>query len=188
MVRTSPRLSTAAPAEGYLVRRRELGTEASRLLVAASGIETLLIDSGIGDDRLCSPAELAAMAGGTAYEVVRLEALAEELLSNGTGPGDFGETLKQALHDSTSVAAKSIAAYRVGLDMPSSPPSSDALVGAFASVRPSANGRNRIADPVVSAWLAWTAIEVGMPLQIQVGYGDADIDLLRADTLRLTRS
>ena len=39
---------------------------------------------------------------------------------------------------------------------------------------------------MINSWLAWTALEIGMPLQIHVGYGDADLDLLRADPLRLT--
>ena len=82
-------LEPHAAAEDYLARRRELGTEASRLLVASAGIDTFLIDTGIDDERLCSPAELAAMAGGKAYEVVRLEALAEQLLNEGTGAPDF---------------------------------------------------------------------------------------------------
>ena len=173
-------------AEDYLARRQELGTEASRLLVAAAGIDTFLIDTGIDDERLCSPAELAAMTGGKAYEVVRLEALAEHLLNEGTGALDFAPAVERALHDSTAVAAKSIAAYRVGLDLPPALPSRDDLVTAVASLRPSASGRYRIADPVINAWLAWTAIKIGMPLQVHVGYGDADIDLLHADPLRLT--
>jgi hypothetical protein len=179
-------VATHASAEDYLARRRELGVEASRQLVAAADIETFLIDTGIGDERLCSPEELAAMTGGRAYEVVRLEALAEELLRKGTRPADFAEALERALQESTAVAAKSIAAYRVGLDLPSDPPGLDALFAALAVVGPSAGGRYRIADPVVSAWLAWTAIGIGMPLQFHVGYGDADMDLLRADPLRLT--
>jgi uncharacterized protein len=175
-----------APAEDYLTRRRELGADASRLLVVASGIETFLIDTGIDDQRLCSPADVAAMTGGMAYEVVRLEALAEELMQQGTAAADFAMRAERALHESTGVAAKSIAAYRVGLDLPPDPPRTDALVAALARLRPSASRRYRIADPVISAWLAWTAIKIGMPLQIHVGYGDADIDLLRADPLRLT--
>jgi uncharacterized protein len=175
-----------ASAEDYLARRRELGMEASRLLVAAAGIETFLIDNGIDDERLCSPADVAVMGSGTAYEVVRLEALAEDLLRNGIAPADFAATVERALHESTAVAAKSVAAYRVGLDLPSEPPSTDALVAALSDLRPSGGGRQRIADPVINAWLAWTAIEAGLPLQLHVGYGDADLDLLRADPLRLT--
>ena len=86
----------AAP-EDYLARRRELGAEASRALVAAAGIETFVVDTGLGADRLCSAAELAAMGGGTAYEVVRLEALAEDLLDAGTGPDGFAGAIEEAL-------------------------------------------------------------------------------------------
>ena len=179
-------LEPHASAENYLARRRELGVEASRLLVAAAGIETFLIDSGINAYRLCSPADLAAMTGGQVYEVLRLESLAEELLKNGTDAPDFAHAVEQTLHDSTAVAAKSIAAYRTGLDLPADPPGTDALTQAVAHLRPSVSGRYRIADPVINAWLAWTAIKIGMPLQIHIGYGDADIDLLHADPLRLT--
>ena len=179
-------LEPHAPAEDYLARRRELGAEASQLLVASARIDTLLIDTGIDDERLCSPAELAAMTGGTAYEVVRLEALAEELLRRATTAADFAESIELALRESTAVAAKSIAGYRIGLDLPADPPSTEALTAALARLRPSVNGRYRIADPVINAWLAWTTIKIGMPLQIHVGYGDADIDLLHADPLRLT--
>ena len=38
----------------------------------------------------------------------------------------------------------------------------------------------------VSAWLAHTAVELGLPLQFHVGYGDSDLDLLACDPLRLT--
>jgi uncharacterized protein len=179
-------LEAYASAEDYLARRRELGVEASRSLVAAAGIETFLVDAGIDDERSCSPRELAAMGGGTAYEVVRLEALAEELLQNGIAPADFATTLERALHESPAVAAKSIAAYRIGLDLPEEPPRADALLHALSNLRPSASGRYRLADPVINAWLAWTAIESRMPLQFHVGYGDADLDLLCADPLRLT--
>jgi uncharacterized protein len=174
-------------AEDYLARREELGAEASRLLVAAAGIETFLIDTGINADRFCSPADLAAMSGGQAHEVLRLEAVAEELLTNGTGAPDFAHAVEWTLQESTAVAAKSIAAYRTGLDLPADPPSTDTLANAVSHLRPSGTGRYRIADPVINAWLAWTVIKLGRPLQIHVGYGDADLDLRYADPLRLTR-
>jgi predicted TIM-barrel fold metal-dependent hydrolase len=178
-------LEPHASAEDYLARRRELGAEASRLLVAAAGIETFLIDTGVNTDRLCSPADLATMTGGQAYEVLRLEALAEELLNNGTDAPDFALAVERTLHESSAIAAKSIAAYRTGLDLPADPPSADTLAHAVSDLRPSVSGRYRIADPVINAWLAWTAIKIGRPLQIHVGYGDADLDLLDADPLRL---
>ena len=180
-------LEPHAPAEDYLARRRELGVEASRLLVAAAGIETFLVDTGLPDDRLCSPAQLAALSGGRGYEVIRLEALAEELINTGTKPADFAETVQSALQESTAGCRKE---HR---GIPGRPrpcrrnnQAADALTAALASLRPAAAGHYRIAHPVISCWLAWTAIELGIPLQIHVGYGDADIDLLRADPLLLT--
>jgi hypothetical protein len=43
-----------------------------------------------------------------------------------------------------------------------------------------------VAHPVVNGWLAWTAVELGLPLQFHVGYGDNDVDLADCDPLRLT--
>jgi hypothetical protein len=180
-------LQPHAPAEHYLARRKELGVEASRRLLATAGIETFLVDTGLDpDNRLCSPADLAAMSGGTAYEVVRLEALAEELLDHGINTHNFAEAVQGALQESTAVAAKSIAAYRIGLDLPANPPAIDDLTATIASLRPADGDHYRIAHPVINSWLAWTAIKIGKPLQIHVGYGDADIDLRLADPLRLT--
>jgi hypothetical protein len=135
---------------------------------------------------LCSPEQLAGLSGGTVYEVVRLEALAEELINTGTDPAGFAEAVEKALQESPAVAAKSIAAYRTGLELPTNRPSADALIAAVASLRPGADDHCRIAHPVINSWLAWTAIELAMPLQIHVGYGDADLDLFRADPLLLT--
>jgi uncharacterized protein len=179
-------LAAHAPPEDYLARRRELGVEASRRLLAASGIETYLVDTGLNADQLCTPADLAEMSSGTAYEVIRLEALAEQLLNTGTQPAAFAAAIERELYASPAVAAKSIAAYRVGLDLDPEPPTSNALVAALASLQPAAKDHFRLAHPVINSWLAWTAIKIGKPLQIHVGYGDADIDLRRADPLRLT--
>jgi predicted TIM-barrel fold metal-dependent hydrolase len=179
-------LAAHASPEDYLARRRELGVEASRRLLAASGIETYVVDTGLNADQLCTPADLAAMSGGAAYEVIRLEALAEQLLNAGIEPAAFAAAVERTLHASPAVAAKSIAAYRIGLDLSPEPPSSNALVAALANLQPAAKDHFRLAHPVINSWLAWSAIKIGKPLQIHVGYGDADIDLRRADPLRLT--
>jgi predicted TIM-barrel fold metal-dependent hydrolase len=176
-------LEPLAPAEEYLARRAELGgVEASRRLMARTGIGTLLVDTGIGPDSLTPPDDLAHLCGGTAREVVRLERLAEQVLVAGSTdlPGEVEERLRAA-RGAGAVAAKSIAAYRVGLDMPAAKPSYDEVQRALASADPA-----RLVDRTVSGWLAHTALEAGLPLQVHVGYGDADVDLLGADPLRLT--
>ena len=181
-------LDPLVAADDYLVRRAELGAaEVNRRLLTAAGIGTFLVDTGLGylgtgEGVICSPDELAELAGGSAREVVRLEHLAEQVLRAGTSDfaGDVTERLRSA-KAAGAVGAKSIAAYRVGLGLPADKPGAAELDRALASVSPA-----RVASMPVSAWLAHAALEAGLPLQLHVGYGDSDLDLLACDPLRLT--
>ncbi|GAA3616684.1 amidohydrolase family protein [Microlunatus ginsengisoli] len=178
-------LAPNADPDEYLHRRRDLGPEASRRLLAEAGLTHLLVDTGIADPRLCDLDQLSGLAGARTYEVLRLETLVESLLAAGTDVVDLPGQVERTLRDTTAVAAKSIAAYRVGLDLPDRKPAEPALVAALSRCRAAGRTR-RLADPVVSGWLAWTALEAGLPLQLHTGLGDADLDLHRADPLLLT--
>jgi predicted TIM-barrel fold metal-dependent hydrolase len=182
-------LEPHADADTYLERRRELGhDEVARRLLAAAGIDTLLVDTGFLPDDICSPAELAELAGSEvrAHEIVRLETLAQDLLASGTAARDLLGAVGRALGDSGAVGAKSIAAYRCGLDLPGERPPDADVADAVAALRPGPSGGYRITERTVVGALAWTAVEVGLPLQFHVGYGDSDVDLLRCDPLHLT--
>jgi uncharacterized protein len=180
-------LEALASADAYLDRRLTLGaTEANARLVEAAGIETFLVDTGIRGDGLGSANDLASLSAGSTREIVRLETLAEDILRARVRPSDFVWEFEQRLRSSGAVAAKSIAAYRTGLDLPSTKPSDDALVATLTDVYVRADEGLRLAEPIVHGWLAWTAIDLGLPLQIHVGYGDSDLDLLSSDPLRLT--
>ncbi len=181
-------LEPLAEPDEYLRRRAELGSdEVDHRLVAAAGIADFVVDTGFEPEPICSPDELAGLCGAQAHEVVRLEAVGQALLAEGVAPADFGERLVEALTSSDAVGAKSIAAYRVGLDLPGTRPSQDELVAALGEVKPERDGSFRIAHPVVNGYLAWSAVEVGLPLQFHVGYGDSDVNMLDCDPLRLTR-
>jgi len=119
------------------------------------------------------------LTGGDASEVVRLERLLEEVLRDGVD--NVADAVVERLASSGAVAAQSIAAYRVGLDLPATRPGPDELAAALREVDP-----RRVADRTVSGWLADTALESGLPLQVHTGYGDPDLDLLAADPLLLT--
>jgi uncharacterized protein len=176
----------ASPA-AYVARRAELGSdEVNRRFVTGAGVSDFLVDTGFLPEPLCTPDELAAFGAATAHEIVRLEAVAESLFADGVEPADFATRLIERLRASGGVGAKSIAAYRTGLELPAEKPSEDALVHALADVRPRLDGSYRLAEPVVNSYLAYTAIELGMPLQFHVGYGDNEVDLLDCDPLRLT--
>jgi uncharacterized protein len=184
-------LPAHAPVEDYLARRAELGAaEVNRRMLAATGTRTFLVDTGYRPEPITSPDELAALAGGTAREIVRLEAEAEELLAlgcpSGAFPGAFRERLAARCVGAAGV--KSVAAYRAGLALDGARPSdrevaaaAGALLGATAVGR-----RPRVADPVLHRFLVWCGVDLGLPVQFHVGLGDADVDLHRCDPLLLT--
>ncbi|WP_369138982.1 amidohydrolase [Modestobacter versicolor] len=181
-------LAAHAPAEEYLARRAELGAEeVARRLVAATGTQTFLVDTGYLPEPLTSPAELAALTGGRAREVVRLESLAEEVLAGDPGAAGFAEAFRTrlAVRAAHAAAVKSVAAYRVGLALDGARPS-DAAVTAAADRLLRRGGAPRVADPVLHRFLVWSGIDLQLPVQFHVGYGDADVYLHRGDPLLLT--
>jgi predicted TIM-barrel fold metal-dependent hydrolase len=182
-------LEPHADPDTYLGRRQALGhEEVARRMLSASGIDTLLVDTGFQPDDICTPAEVAALAGPTtrAHEIVRLETAAEELLAAGADLKELRGAVRQRLAESEAVGAKSIAAYRCGLELLDERPDDVAVAIALDKQRPPDGEPWRITDRTVVSALAWTAIDAGLPLQLHVGYGDNDVDLLRCDPLHLT--
>ncbi len=181
-------LEPLVDADRYLEQRRRFGqVEVAARMMAATGVADLVVDTGFVPEPLTRPNELAQLAGGAAaHEIIRLESVAEELLAQAPGPADFDARLRDRLATSGAVGAKSIAAYRVGLELSGRPPLESDVSRALGEVHRTAAGGYRIAHPTLNSYLAWTAIELEMPLQFHVGYGDADVDLLECDPLRLT--
>jgi hypothetical protein len=175
-------LPVHAPPEDYLARRAELGAaEVNRRFLHASGIDTFLVDDGFRADELTTVDELGALAGTRAERIIRLEAVAEAVLAR-TGAAGFPDAFRAELADQarTAVGCKSIAAYRVGLELTGERPTDQ-------QVRAAANPtQHRIAHPVLHRFLIWTGIDLGLPVQFHVGYGDRDVDLHRVDPLLLT--
>jgi hypothetical protein len=180
-------LERFAAADDYLARRADLGwDEVTRRMLAGTGIAHYLVDTGFLADALTTPRELAAYTGARASEIVRLETVAEEVLAR-SEPVGFAAAVRVALHERavTAVGFKSVAAYRVGLDLDPERPS-DAEVDA-AAVEVLRNGTAaRIAHPTLTRFLIWAALDFGLPLQFHVAYGDSDVDLARCDPLLLT--
>ncbi|MGW1748951.1 amidohydrolase family protein [Streptomyces sp. NPDC002092] len=177
-----------APPDEYLARRAELGPgEVHRRFLTAARTGTFCVDTGYAPERLTTPAELAEAAGGTAYEVVRLEGVAEAVAAQGVEPDDYGDAFQAAALEAVQrpgvVAVKSVAAYRTGFDLDPARPS-DAEV-TEAARHWSARG-GRLDDPVLVRHLLWTAVDLGLPLQLHTGFGDDDIRLHRVDPAHLT--
>jgi hypothetical protein len=178
----------------YVARRAELGaTEVSKRFLVAAGMSALCVDTGFTPEPLTSPAELGGLAGATAYEIVRLERVAEDVVAAGIGAAGFADAVRSALATRTAsaVGVKSIAAYRTGLDLNPERPSDAEVTAAAgrwldASALPAHTGPPRIADQTLQRFLIWSGVDLGLPVQFHVGYGDSDVDLHRCNPLLLT--
>ncbi|MFI7137290.1 amidohydrolase family protein [Streptomyces massasporeus] len=177
-----------APAEEYLARRSELGRrEVARRFLRAAGTDVFCVDTGYAPDPLTTPPEIAEAAGGTAYEVVRLEGVAESVRASGVEPDAYADAFHAAALEAVRrpgvVAVKSVAAYRTGFDLDPARPS-EAEVTEAARHWLSKGGR--LDAPVLVRHLMWTAVDLGLPLQLHTGFGDNDIRLHRVDPTHLT--
>ncbi|MGW0148471.1 amidohydrolase family protein [Streptomyces sp. NPDC003333] len=177
-----------APADVYVARRAELGVrEVDRRFLRAAGVAALCVDTGHTPVPLTTPARLAEAAGATAHEVVRLEAVAESVAASGVEADAYAEAFRTAVEEAVRrpgvVAVKSVAAYRTGFHLDPARPT-DALV--TASARQWLADGGRLSDRVLTRHLLWTAVDLGLPLQLHTGFGDGDLRLHRANPVLLT--
>ncbi|MCX5374074.1 amidohydrolase family protein [Streptomyces sp. NBC_00103] len=185
-------LERHAPADVYLARRAELGPrEVNRRFLGAARTRVFCVDTGFAPHRITTPAELAAAAAAAgpavAHEVVRLESVAEAVATRGVEADGYADAFRAAALDAVRrpgvVAVKSVAAYRTGFGLdPARPPDAEVTRAARRWLA----GGGRLADPVLVRHLLWTAVDLGLPLQLHTGFGDNDIRLHRVDPSRLT--
>ncbi|MBO0812385.1 MAG: hypothetical protein J2P23_10110, partial [Microlunatus sp.] len=178
-----------AAAGDYWDRRRSLGeAEVARRMTGAAGVGDWVVDTGF-QGQTCTPGELAAIGGGTAHTVLRLEVLAEQAVAAG---GEYAATFADLLEATTdqqrAVGFKTVIGYRTGFAIDWSEPSRTAVDQ--AARRWAAHGGRRLADPVLLCFGIRTALALqarrgGLPLQFHVGLGDRDEDLHRTDPLLL---
>ena len=178
---------------GYAARRAELGAaEVSKRFLSLAGLSCLCVDTGFIPEPVTSPAELGDLAGATAHEIVRLERVAEDVVAAGVGAAGFADAVRSALATRTAsaVGVKSIAAYRTGLDLRAERPSDSAVTTAagrwLAGAGCSESGAPRLADETLHRFLVWSGVDLRLPVQFHVGYGDSDVDLHRCNPLLLT--
>ncbi|MGK9462643.1 amidohydrolase family protein [Streptomyces sp. G6] len=177
-----------APADVYVARRAELGAEeVNRRFLRAAGTGVFCVDTGFAPHRVTTPGELAGAAGAVAYEVVRLECVAEAVAARGVEPDAYAAAFRAAAWDAVRrpgvVGVKSVAAYRTGFDLDPARPSPAEVTEAARHWL--ARG-GRLDDPVLVRHLLWTAVDLGRPLQLHTGFGDSDIRMHRVDPTHLT--
>jgi hypothetical protein len=176
----------------YVARRAELGAaEVSKRFLALTGTSVLCVDTGYVPEPITSPAELGDLAGATAHEIVRLERVAEDVAAAGVGADAFAGAVRSALatRTATAVGVKSIAAYRTGLALRGERPPDAEVTAAAGRWLTSISGlqdRPRLADETLQRFLVWCGVDLRLPVQFHVGYGDSDVDLDRCNPLLLT--
>jgi uncharacterized protein len=176
----------------YAARRAELGApEVSKRFLQASGLAALCVDTGFTPEPLTSPAELGDLAGAAAHEIVRLERVAEGVAAAGVSAAGFADAVRSELAARTAyaVGTKSIAAYRTGLDLGPERPSRaevKAAAGRWLAAAGARPGPPRLADETLQRFLIWCGVDLRLPVQFHVGYGDSDVDLHRCNPLLLT--
>ncbi|UOQ61582.1 amidohydrolase family protein [Leucobacter rhizosphaerae] len=179
-------LPAHSAADAYLARRAELGwREATARLLHASGVSTSLIDTGHAGTSLLSNPDFAALSAQEVREIVRLESVAERLIDAGVAAHDFPDALRRALGEAAATGAagfKSVIAYRAGFDVdPERPSDAEAIAAVADERRTNADAPARVSHPDLLRFLLWSGADTGLPLQLHVGYGDADLDLARCN-------
>lgn len=184
-------LEPFADPDDYLRRRGQLGAaEVNRRLLRAAGFEALLLDTGHLPELILAPDQMADAAGARALEVVRLEAVVEDLARTDVAPGSLRAAMAAELRRRMvgAVGVKTIAAYRIQLDFDPGRPTpeqvDEAAADWLAAVRP--GGRVRLDHPVLIREMIWNAVDLGTAIQFHIGFGDPDVDLHRVNPLCLT--
>lgn len=173
---------------GYVRRQKELSPDDRRkwteTLLRGTGTKAWILDDGCARDSLMPAGMFSAVAGGRVYRSVRLETVGEDALNAiGGDPEAFAATfrgllLKERGSDST-VAFKSIAAYRTGFGIDWNPPDDADLIRAVRTTLGKPDPR--VDDPLIEAFIVSEALKSGLPIQFHVGFGDSDARLSDGD-------
>ncbi len=166
----------------YWERRSQFSeAELAHQFLPAAGVTDWLVDTGIGAD-IAGVLEMSELSGSRAYEVVRLEQVAEQAAQ---APGDYASAFEEILRRraATAVGTKSILAYRGGFDGDLTEPSASQVAEGAGRWRD--RGGVRLRDRVLLRFGLHQALRLGKPLQFHVGFGDRDCDLHKANPLLL---
>ena len=174
----------------YVERRRELGAlEVNRRLLRDCGLACLVVDTGHRGGEIADVPEMSDLSAKPAFEVVRIEAVAEEVKRNGATAESFARDFADEL-DRRSVHAaglKTIAAYRVTFRIDQTAPTETEVSRGIEDWyrKCDEHGAVRMDNVDLVRFGLWRGAELcqdrKFPLQIHVGFGDPDIYMQACD-------
>jgi predicted TIM-barrel fold metal-dependent hydrolase len=171
------------------------GTDAAayaRQLLAPTATSTMLVDGGFASPETFTFREQEQATGIAQREIIRLETLAESLVSGANDPREWFSAVRGALRAGIgrgAVGVKTICAYRATLKL--QPVDTDALGIAFSAIRLRAqrDEHPRLSGSALCHALLFEAAlecrELDVPLQVHCGFGDPDEDLAETSPLGL---
>jgi uncharacterized protein len=188
-------LEPSCKAEAYVERRLALGAaEVNRRFLRKSGLQSLLIDTGHRSASIMDVPAMAEAAARPAHEVVRIEAVIEEIARSGASVERFPDAIGEVLAERarSAVGLKTIVAYRCTFKIDQTAPGRDDLIKAadhwFSAA--AATGKWRLSDPTIVRHGLWVGAEIcrqrRIPMQVHVGFGDPDIYMHACDPSHFT--
>ncbi len=181
-------LGCEASEEAVLQARSRLPlADLVRTLLTDAAIDTVLVDYGYRPADHYPHESLARLLPCRVEPILRLEALAEELLVAASSLDQLEEAFAAAIDAAPHqgvVSYKTIIAYRSGLAVERH--SREEADAAFRSEKARAHaGKIRMSAKPLLDTLLWVALEriarQGMPLQVHTGFGDPDLHLIYAN-------
>jgi uncharacterized protein len=191
-------LEPLVSAEQYIERRMALGPdEVNRRFLRASGIDVHLLDTGHKTSDICSPETLAEISGHAVREVIRIEAVAEDVAISGCSAEQYPKRFAEALlkRSKNAIGLKSIVAYRATFKIEQTAPKLEETVKAAGEWLKKAEARApgkrpRLDNAVLIRHGLWQAAQIcrekKFPLQLHSGYGDPDVYLHACDPSHFT--
>ena len=184
-------LSPHVDSRTYFERRCELGgDEVNRRFLTSAGISDFGVDTGYRGNEIFTEKGMAEISGRAAHKITRLETVAEIVLLEGTSPANFISDYRAKLYAEAkgAIGLKSIIAYRYGLDFDPTRPSEPEVLKAATTLLAEfeKSGSVRVADPVLLRHFLYEGMDLNLPIQFHVGYGDPDLQLHRCDPLLMT--
>ena len=150
----------------YVERRLALGAhEVNRRFLQRSNCERMLVDTGHRSASILDFAEMGHLAGVKTCEVVRIEAVIEEIARGGIAAAELFNAVPRILEQRSQAAVglKTVVAYRATFDIDQTPPTR-AEVEAAADRWLASSERDhkfRLTDPVIIRHGLWCGGEVG---------------------------